>query len=252
MTPEPAMQVDKPFVIDDRIWRRIVVVFYLAASSAAAALGPGMRHDLAWIPELAWVANIAIVLAAIAVARTHAPPRLQLALAFAAPVLHGVILSAMATYSGELSMGEYILMMGSLLSWVYPAQFLGSVVAIVIALASRRTSIRPGAVPSVALRMFRALGWTSAASWLYMHGYLLAVNHWPEYRPYLDGLLWRIFQVATVVAWGLSPLWIVGAIGLALSSFSRKQRPALADTAVLVLVICLMGAYLALAIFLDD
>jgi hypothetical protein len=50
-----------------------------------------MGHDLAWIPGLGWAANIAIVLAAIALARTDAPLRLQLALAFAAPVLFVVL-----------------------------------------------------------------------------------------------------------------------------------------------------------------
>lgn len=250
MNPEPAVQGNQPFVIDDRIWRRIVLVFYLASSAAAAALAPGMRHDLAWIPELAWLANIAIVLGAIALARTHAPLCLQLALAFAAPVLHAVLVSGMAVHSGELS----VLMMGSLLLWFYQSQFLGSVVAIVIALSSRRSGVatqRP-IRPSVFPRMFSALGWIVAASWLYMHGYLMAVNYWPQYRPYLDGLLWRIFQAATVVAWSLSPLWIVGAIGLVLSAFRRKQRPALADTAVLVLVVSLIGGYFALTFLLDD
>ena len=258
MTPEPSAQADQPFVMDGRIWRRIVIALYLASSSAAAALAPGMRHGLVWIPELAWAANIAIVLAAIALARTHAPLRLQLALAFAAPVLHGVILSGMAAYSGELPEWKLDLTLSVLFSWIYHPGFLGSMVAFGIALASCRTSIQPGVVtqrpvgPSVVLRMFNALGWVVAAAWLYMHLFLLVVNYWPEYRPYLDGVLWRIFQAATVVAWSVAPLWLVGAIALFLSSFRRKQRPAFADTAVLVLVICLIGSYFALAFFVDD
>jgi hypothetical protein len=50
----------------------------------------------------------------------------------------------------------------------------------------------------------------------------------------------------------VAPFWLVGAIALFLSSFRRNQWPALADTTVLVLVICLVGAYFALAFFKDD
>lgn len=103
--------------------------------------------------------------------------------------------------------------------------------------------------PSVFPRVFSALGWFLAATWLYIHGFVLAANRWPEYQPYLDGLLWRIFKAATVVGWGLSPFWVVAATILVLSSFRRKQRPALG--AVLLLVICLIGAYLALGFILD-
>jgi len=66
----------------------------------------------------------------------------------------------------------------------------------------------------------------------------------------MDGLLMQILDAATLVGW-CTPLWVVGAIALIVSSFRRKQRPALADTVVLVLVTFLMVLYLVLAILLD-
>ena len=248
MNPEPAMPAHQPVVIDGRIWRGIVIAIYLASSLASAVIAPGFEHDLVWIPELVWSANIIIILAAIALARTHAPLRLQLALAFAAPVLYVVLLSGMGAYSGESHIGQHIEMLGFLLY----TQFLGSVAAFGIALASHRTGVQSGAVTrsSVFPRMFSVLGWVLVGTWVYMHGFEL-VAYLPGSRLYLDGLLLQILGVATVLGWGVTLLWVVGAIALMVSSFRRKQRPALADTVVLILVFCLMGSYLVLAIFLD-
>jgi hypothetical protein len=246
MNPGPATPADQPFVLDGRIWRRIVIAFYLASSSAAVLFGRGMGHDLAWIPGVGWAANIAIVLAAIALARTHAPLRLQLALASAAPVLFVVLRSGMAVYSGALA-EENILMLGLAFGWAIYSDLFGSVVAFGIALAALALRRASPVGPGVLLRAFRALGWIIAATWLYILGFALAANHWPEYKPYMDGLLLWIFKAATVIGWGLAPLWLVGAIALVLSSILRKQRPALADTVALVLVVCLMGVYLTLA-----
>ena len=237
MNPEPAMPANQPFVIDDRIWRRIVIALYLASSCVAAVLAPGFQHDLVMNRELLWAANIVIVLAAIVLARTRAPLRLQLALAFAAPVLYVVLLSSLGVYFGESRIGQNIRMAGLLLYEVFP----GSVVAFGIALASHRP-----VGPSVFSRMFSVLGWILAATWLYMHGFELAADHLPGSEPYLDGLLLRILWTAGMVAWVLSPLWVVGSIALALSARRRKQGPAVADVVVLVLVFCLMGLYIAL------
>lgn len=248
MTPEPALPAHRPFVIDGRVWRWIVIALYLASSAAAVLLRPGVEHDLASIPGVGWVANLAIVLAAIALARTHAPLRLQLALPFAAPVLL-VLHVGMTTDSGAFA-GWNILMVGVLFGWAFYSYVYGSLIALAIAaLASQRTERPIG--PGVLLRSFRALGWVVAAAWLYMLGFGLIANYRPEYEPYMDGLLLWIFKAATVIGWGLAPLWLAGAIALFLSSILRKQRPALADTVVLVLVFCLMGLYLALSFLLD-
>ncbi len=179
MNPEPATPANQPFVIDDRTWRRIVIAIYLASSCASAVIAPGFEHDLVWIPELVWATNIVIVLAAIVLARTRAPLRLQLALAFATPVLYVVLLSSLGVYFGESRIGQNIRMAGLLLYEVFP----GSVVAFGIALASHRP-----VGPSVFSRMFSVLGWILAATWLYMHGFELAADHLPDSEPYLDGL----------------------------------------------------------------
>jgi hypothetical protein len=228
MNPEPAVRADQPFVVDGRVWRRIVIALYLASSFASALLTPGL-YDLICIPELVWIANIVIVLAAIVLARSRAPLRLQLALAFAKPVLYMLLVSRLGVFCGD--------------GFLLYSQFLGSVVAFGIALASYR--------PSNTFRlMFSALGWVLVAMWVYIHGFELAI-HLPGSRPYMDGVLLRILGAAVMFGGWVSPLWIVGAIGLAVSSFRRKQRPALADTAVLVLVFCLMGLFLALGLLLD-
>ncbi len=180
-----------------------------------------------------------IVLAAIALARTRAPLRLQLALAFTTPVLYLVLLSSMDAYFGEWRIRNHIHILGFLLY----SQFLGSVVAFGIALASYRTS-------NTFPRMFSALGWVLVAMWVYMYGFELA-THLPGSQPYMDGVLLQILGAAVMFGGWVSPLWLVGAIALAVSSILRKQRPALADTAVLVLVFCLMGLYLALGFLLD-
>lgn len=253
MNPEPAMQANQPFVMDGRIWRRIVIAIYLASSCASAVIAPGFEHDLVWIPELVWSANAVIVLAAIALVRTRAPLRLQLALAFASPMLYVVLLSGLSAYSGEdARIWNHIQMFVIL----FYSSFLGSVVAFGIALASHRTSMQPGVViqrpvgSSAFPRMFSALGWGLVATWVYIHGFELVASL-PGSRPYLDGLLLRILDAAVTVGWLVSPLWVVGAIALVVSSFRRKQRPALAETAVLVLVTCLMGLFLALGFLLD-
>jgi hypothetical protein len=238
MNPEPAMPADRPFVMDDRLWRRIVIALYLASSAAAVLIRPGMGNDLAWIPGLGWVANIAIILAAIALARTHAPLRLQLALAVAAPVLL-VVPFGMAASSGAFA-GESILMLG--LAFAIFSDLFGSVVAFGIALAAGVVT-RP-AGPGVLLRTFSALGWVMAAAWVYSLGFALVANRWPEYKPYMDGVLLWICKAAMVIGWGLAPLWLVGAIALVLSSIMRRQRPALADSVALILVVCAIGLYL--------
>ncbi|HVG11116.1 MAG TPA: hypothetical protein VNM67_25660 [Thermoanaerobaculia bacterium] len=258
MNPEPAMLANRPFVVDGRVWRRIVIALYLASSAAAVFLRPGVEYDLAWVPGLGWVANLAIVLAAIALARTHAPLRLQLALPFAAPVLL-VLHVSMTTYSGAFA-GWNVLMVGVLFGWAFYSYVYGSLIAFAIALAalaSRRTSRQPDVVtqrpvgPGVLLRTFSTLGWVVAAAWLYILGFVLTANMWPEYRPYLEGPPWGIFKAATVIGWGLAPPWLAGAIALFLSSFRRKQRPAVADTAVLILVACLIGVYLFF-VYIED
>ena len=193
-------------------------------------------------PELLWTANIVIVLAAIVLARTRAPLRLQLALAFATPLLYVVLLSSLGVYLGEARIGQNIRMAGLFLYEAFP----GSVVAFGIALASHRP-----VGPSVFARTFSVLGWILAATWLYMHGFELAADHLPGSEPYLDGVLLRILWSVGTVAWVLSPLWIVGSIALALSARRRKQGPALADVVVLVLVFCLMALYIALVFLLD-
>ena len=206
------------------------MALYLASSAAVAVLAPGIGRDLAWVPDwpvsgyLIWIANVAIMLSAIALARADAPLRLQLALAFAAPGLYVL-----------LFLGGNVLMLGLTFSWISYSEFLGSVVAFVIALASHRTSVLS--------RSFHTMGWVVAAAWLYMHGFGLTADHWPGSRPYLDGLPFWIFGAATVVGWGLSPLWLVGATSLMLASFSRNQRPTVADTALFVLVVGLIGLY---------
>jgi hypothetical protein len=239
--------------VNPKIWRRIVIASYLAASLAAATLAPGFKHDLVWIPELAWAANIVIVLAAIALARTHAPLRLQLALAFAAPGLHVVLLLGRAAYSGGSPFNESIMILGLMFGWIFYSEFLGSVLAFAIALAFQRTSTQTGAVtqhpvrPGVFSRMFRALGWVSAAAWLYMLVLGMASAYVARPQPHVEALLTQIYGAAAMVGWIVSPLWIVGAIALLLSSGIRKQRPAIADMAVLLLVLGLIGVYCFLA-----
>jgi len=240
----PATQAQQPFVVDGRIWRGIVIALYLAASSASAVLAPGSGHDLVRLPELVWIANIVIVLAAIALSRTRTSLRLQLALAFAMPVLYVVLLSGWGAFFGESRIWAHIQMLGFLLY----TQFLGSVVAFGIALASGVEIQRP-AGSSVFPRMFSVLGWVLVAAWVYMHGFEWAA-YLPGSRTYMNGLLMQILDAATLVGW-CTPLWVVGAIALIVSSFRRKQRPALADTVVLVLVTFLMVLYLVLAILLD-
>lgn len=218
------------------------MALYLASSVAVAVLAPGIGRDLAWVPDwpvsgyLIWIANVAIMLSAIALARADVPLRLQLALAFAAPGLYVLLFLAMGAIGGN------VLMLGLSFSWFSYSEFLGSMVALVIALASHRTSVLS--------RSFHTMGWVVAAAWLYMHGFGLTADHWPGSRPYLDGLPFWIFGAATVVGWGLSPLWLVGATSLMLASFSRDQRPTVADTALFVLVVALIGLYFLLA-FLD-
>jgi hypothetical protein len=246
MNPEPAVQADQPFVMDVRIWRGIVIALYLAASSASAVLAPGSGNDLVRLPELVWIANIVVVLAAIALARARASLRLQLALAFAMPVLYVVLLSGWGAFFGESRVWAHVQMLGFLLY----TQFLGSVVAFGIALASGVEIQRPVG-PSVFPRMFSVLGWVLVAMWVYMHGFELAAEYLPGSRPYLDGLLLRILWTAGMVAWVLSPLWVVGSIALALSARRRKQGPALSDVVVLLLVFCLMGLYIARVFLLD-
>jgi hypothetical protein len=224
------------------------MALYLASSAAVAALAPGIGRDLAWVPDwpvsgyLIWIANVAIILSAIALVRADVPLRLQLALAFAGPGLYVLLLLGMGAYFKEASIAGNVLMLGLSFSWVSYSEFLGSVVAFVIALASHRTSVLS--------RSFQTLGWVVAAAWLYMHGFGLTADHWAGSRPYLDGLPFWIFGAATVIGWGLSPIWLVGAISLMLASFSRNQRPTLADTALFVLVAGLIGLYFLLA-FLD-
>ena len=241
MNPEPAVQADQPFVMDGRIWRGIVIALYLAASSASAVLAPGSGNDLVRLPELVWIANIVVVLAAIALSRTRTSLGLQLALAFAMPVLYVVLLSGWGAYFGESRIWAHIQMLGFLLY----TQFLGSVVAFGIALASGVE------IPSIFPRMFRRLGWALVAAWVYMHGFGLAAEYLPGSQAFLDGVLLRILGTAVMFGGWVSPLWVVGAIGLAVSSFRRKQRPALADVAAVVLVFCLMVLYLVLSILLD-
>lgn len=224
------------------------MALYLASSAAVAVLAPGIGRDLAWGPDwpvsgyLIWTANVGIMLSAIALVRADAPLRLQLALAFAAPGLYVLLLLGMAAYFKESPIGGNVPMLGLSFSWVSYSEFLGSVVAFVIALASHRTGVLS--------RSFHTLGWVVAAAWLYMHGFGLTADHWPGSRAYLDELPFWIFGAATVVGWGLSPLWLVGATALMLGSLGRNQRPTLADTALFVLVIALIGLYFLLA-FLD-
>lgn len=224
------------------------MVLYLASSAAVAVLAPGIGRHLAWGPDwpvsgyLIWIANVAIMLSAIALVRAEVPLRLQLALALAAPGLYALLFLVRGASIEGSPLGGNVLMTGLSFGWVSYSEFLGSVVAFVIALASHRTSVLS--------RSFHTLGWVVAAAWLYMHGFGLTADHWPGFRPYLDGLPFWIFGAAAVVGWGLSPLWLVGATALMLSSLSRNQRPTLADAALFVLVVALIGLYFLLA-FLD-
>lgn len=214
------------------------MTLYLVSSAAVAVLAPGIGRDLAWVPDwpvsgyLVWAANIGIMLSAIALVRADVPLRLQLALACAAPGLYVL-----------LFLGRNFLVPGLSFSWISYSEFLGSVVALVIALASQRNRVLS--------RSFYTLGCVLAAAWLYMHGFGLAVDHWSDSRRYLDGLPFWIFGAASVVAWGLSPLWLVGAIALMLAALARNQRPVLADTALFGLVVGLIGLYFFLGFFQD-
>ncbi|MFL6202618.1 MAG: hypothetical protein ACJ76J_25895 [Thermoanaerobaculia bacterium] len=234
------------------MWQRLAIGLYVASSCAAAVLllGRGLRVE--WLPDrplslyLGWTANLAIVLAALALARNRAPLRLQLALPFAAPVLYLLLIYGIHGYSGEPARDVGVLMFGFWAGWVLLySEFMGSVIAFVIALASKGTSTQPGAPagPNRGSLTFRALGCVVAAAWLYMHAFGVAVNHWPGSKPYLHGAPWRIFQAASVIAWSLSPLWLLGAILLVLFQAMRKQRPASADMAVFLLVVLLIGVY---------
>lgn len=225
------------------------MTLYLVSSAAVAVFAPGIGRDLAWVPDwpvsgyLVWGANAVIMLSAIALARADAPLRLQLALAIAGPGLYLLLFLGMGALFEESPIAGQVLSFGLTFMWACYSEFLGSVVALVIALASQRNRVLS--------RSFYTLGCVLAAAWLYMHGFGLAVDHWSDSRRYLDGLPFWIFGAASVVAWGLSPLWLVGAIALMLAALARNQRPVLADTALFGLVVGLIGLYFFLGFFQD-
>lgn len=87
-------------------------------------------------------------------------------------------------------------------------------------------------------------------SWLYIYAIVFTVNLWPGSRLYFPELFKWIFYPASLIGFYLSPFWVAAAIALILSR-ARQQRTALADIATVILVICLMGLYYLLALFLD-
>ena len=96
-------------------------------------------------------------------------------------------------------------------------------------------------------RLFQGLGWALVATWLYVHAFLLAVNHFrPGVDPYVRGPLWSIFKVALSIAFTATLPWLFGAVGLLIFLSWRRLRPTFADLAVLLLILGCVGTYVYL------